>query len=111
MISSFILSYPFDTLFIKTNSSWLIFESIKALGIKTFMIFNLTFASTAISSRAFFIFFWLLTYKFLIPAVIAQTFSAIAELAVLTRIPSKDAKAEIEVHSLTVVAKMRKCST
>ena len=35
LISSFILSYSFGTLFIKTNSSWLIFEQIKALEIRT----------------------------------------------------------------------------
>ena len=31
LISSFILPYSFGTLFIKTNSWWLIFEPIKAL--------------------------------------------------------------------------------
>ena len=35
LISSFILPYSFGTLFIKTNSSWLIFEPIKALESRT----------------------------------------------------------------------------
>ena len=44
----FLLSYRhilFSTFFIKTNSSWPIFESIKALQFKTSMLFNLDFAS------------------------------------------------------------------
>ena len=39
-IISFISLYSFNT-FIKTNSSWLITESIKALEIKTSMLFKL----------------------------------------------------------------------
>ena len=45
---------------IKTNSSWLIFESIKALDFKTFMLFNLVFANKAILSS----FFFFLNYNF-----------------------------------------------
>ena len=41
MISSFISLYSFRTLFIKTNSSWLNHESIKALEINTSMLFKL----------------------------------------------------------------------
>ena len=40
LISSFISSYSFSTLFTETNSSWLIFRSIKALETKTSTVFN-----------------------------------------------------------------------
>ena len=56
-------SYSFSTLFIKTKSSWLVKESIKALEIKTAMLFNLDFANNTISS-CFFSFSDLLTYTF-----------------------------------------------
>ena len=36
--------YYFNTLFIKLNSPWLIFESVKTLGIKTSILFNLSFS-------------------------------------------------------------------
>ena len=54
--SSLILLYCFRTLFIKTNSSWLITESIKTLEIKTSMLFNLDFANNTILSCFFFFF-------------------------------------------------------
>ena len=41
-------------LFIKKNSLCLISESIKALDIKTSMVFNLAFANNTIFSRFFF---------------------------------------------------------
>ena len=56
-------SYSFSTLFIKTKSSWLVKESIKALEIKTAMLSNLDFANNTISS-CFFSFSDLLTYTF-----------------------------------------------
>ena len=80
LISSFILLYSFKTLFIKTNSAGLITESIKALEIKTYILFNSDFANNAILSR-FFVFFLIIDLYFLIPAVIAQVFNPIAELA------------------------------
>ena len=44
LIRKFFFIYFFNTLFIKTNSSWLISEpEIKALEIKTSMVFNLVF--------------------------------------------------------------------
>ena len=48
-------------LFMKTNSSWLIFESIKALEIKTSMLFNLDFANNIVYHVSFY-FSYLLTY-------------------------------------------------
>ena len=45
---------------------------------------------------------------FLIPAVVARIFNAIAELVIPIGIPIKVAKAEIETHLVIVEAKMRK---
>ena len=47
-ISSFVSSKFLGTLFIKTNWSCLIFESIKALEIKTSKLYNLSFANANI---------------------------------------------------------------
>ena len=52
----------------------------------------------------------LLTYTFLIPATIAQILSTIAELVIPIGIPSKEVKAEIEIHPVIVEAKIRTCS-
>ena len=60
----------------KTYSSWLITESIKALEIKIYMLFNLDFGYNTILSC----FFFLITdFYFLIPAAIAQIFNPIAD--------------------------------
>ena len=48
LISSFTLSNSFSTLFSKTNSSWLIFKSVKATQIKISMLFSLDFANHSI---------------------------------------------------------------
>ena len=63
----------------KTNSSWLIFESIKALEIKNSLIFHLDFANNTILS-CFVFFFLIIDLYFLIPAVVVQIFNPIAEL-------------------------------
>ena len=81
----------------------LIYESIKAFKIKTFMLFNLDFANNTILSCFFFL---ILDLKFLIPAVIAQLFNPIAELVIPIRIPIKEAEAEIEIHPVIVEAKI-----
>ena len=75
-------------LFVKTNSSWLIFESVKALEIKTSMLFNLDFDSNNILS-CFFFFFLIIDLQFLIIADIAQMFNPIAEIVIPVGIPSK----------------------
>ena len=80
-IFCFISSYSFSTLFTETNSIKLIFESIKALEIKTSIVFNLVFANNTMLSCFFF--FFLIDLCFLIPAVIKVIFIAIAELAIL----------------------------
>ena len=107
MISSFILSYSFSKLFIKTNSPRLIFESIKALEINTSILFNFYFARNIIL-LCFFFFFLIIDLYFLIAAAIAQIFKPITELVFLIGIQGKEVKAEIEIHSLIAGAKIGK---
>ena len=57
-----------------------------------------------------FYFFLIIDLYFLIPAVTAQIFNPIVELVVPTRIPSKEGKAEIEIHPINAETKIRKCS-
>ena len=76
---------------------------------KTFFLFNLDFAYKTILS-CFFIFSLIIDLYFLIPAAIAQSFNPIAKLVVPVGIPSKEAKAEIEIHPAIVQAKIRKFS-
>ena len=85
MISLFISSYSFSTLFIKTTLSWLKFGLFKALEIKTFMLFNLDFASNTILS-CFYLFFLIIDLYFLI----AQIFNPIAGIVIPIGIPSKE---------------------
>ena len=49
-----------------------------------------------------FFFFLIIDLDFLIPAVITQTFNPIAELVIPIEIPTKEAKAEMEMHPLAV---------
>ena len=97
------------SLFIKTNSSWLIIESIKVLEIKTSLLFNLDFANNTILP-CFFLFFLIIEFYVLILAVIAQIFNPIAELVIPIGILIKQEKAGIEIHPVIVEAKIRKCS-
>ena len=53
-------------------------------------------------------FFSIIDLYFLIRAVVALISNIIAELVIPTEVPSKEAKAEIEIHSVTVEAKLRK---
>ena len=55
-------------------------------------------------------FFLIIDLYLLIPAVLTQTFNPIAELAISIGIPTKEAKAEIEIHLVTAEAKIRKSS-
>ena len=55
-------SCSFYKLFTETNSSWLMYKSIKALGIYTFVILNFKFSLTILFDHASFSFSWLLTY-------------------------------------------------
>ena len=109
-ISSFISLYSFCTLFIKTNSSWLITELIKALQIKASMLCNLDFANSTILSCLFFFFLIIIDLYFLIPAGIAQIFNYIAALIIPIEILIKEAKTEIEIHPVIILeAKIREC--
>ena len=73
------------------------------------MLFNLDFASNNILS--FFLFFFLIIELYVvILGVIALFFNPNVELLIPTRTTRKKAKAEIEINSVTVEAKMRACS-
>ena len=109
LISFFVSSYYLCTLFTKTNSSWLIYELIKAQEIKTSILFNLVFANNTILS-CFFFFFLIINSYFLIPVVIAQIFILTAVLVIPKGIPAKKAKAEVETHQVTAKAKVSKRS-
>ena len=73
------------------------------------MLFNLDFANNTILSFFFFVFL-IIDLCFLIPVAIAQFYNSISELVIPMGIPSKDAKAKIEIHPVIVEAKLRKCS-
>ena len=68
------------------------------------MLFNVDFANNTILS-CFFFFFLIIDLYFLIAAVIAQIFNPIAELLISIGIPTKEAKAEIEIHPVVVESK------
>ena len=56
------------------------------------------------------LFFFLINdFYLLIPAVIAQIFYPIAELVIPIEISSKEAKAETEIHLVTVEFEKRNC--
>ena len=67
------------------------------LEINSTMLFNLDFANNAILSCFFFL---IIDIYFIIPAAIAQTFNPIAEFVIPIGIPSKEAKAKIEIHPI-----------
>ena len=108
-ISAFISIYSLNTLFTEINSSCLIYESIKALEIRTSIVSNLPFPSKIFCYASSF-FFLITGLSFLIPAFITQIFTAAAERAIRTGIPTKEAYAEIETEPVTVDAKISKCS-
>ena len=53
--------------------------------------------------------FSIIALYFLIPAVIAQVFNPIAELAIPIAIPTKGEREEMETHQVIVDAKKGKC--
>ena len=77
---------------------------------KPLMWSKLIFANNAISS-CFFFFFLIINLYFLILATVAQIFNPVAELKIPLEISTKEAKAEMEMHTVTAKAKIRKCST
>ena len=73
------------------------------------MLINLDFADNTILSW-FFLFFLIIDLYLSIPVAIAQSFNPTAELVILIAIPSKEAKAEIEMYPVIVETNIRKCS-
>ena len=66
------------------------------------MLFNLYFSNNTIFS-CFFFFSLIIDLYFLISEVIALIFNPIAELVIPIGIHTKEAKAEIEIHSGTKI--------
>ena len=73
------------------------------------MLFSLDFANSIILSF-FFFFFLIIDLYVLIPAVITQIFNHFVELAIPIGIPTKEAKAEIEIHPVIVEVAISKWS-
>ena len=84
-------------------------ELVKGLEIKLFMQSKLGFANNTISS-CFFFFFLIIDLYFLILAVVPQIFNLIVELIIPLEISTKEAKVEMEIHTVIVKTKARKCS-
>ena len=57
-----------------------------------------------------FLLFVVIDLEVLITAVITQIFNSIAELVIPIEIPTKEEKAEMEKHEVTVQVKISKCS-
>ena len=54
--------------------------------------------------------FLIIDLYFLIPAAVTQIFNPTAELVILRGIPTKEAKAEMETHPVSVEITISKCS-
>ena len=72
------------------------------------MQLNLDFANNTILSCFFF--FLIIDLHFSIPAVTRQVFNPIAELVIPIGIPTKEEKAEIQIHPVIVEPKIRELS-
>ena len=73
------------------------------------MLFNLNFANNTILSR-FLLFFLFFDLYFLIPALMTQIFTPIAELVNPIEIPTKEANAEMETYPVIVEIIISECS-
>ena len=73
------------------------------------MLFKLDFGKNAIL-LGFFFFFLIIDLYILIAAVIGQIFNPTVEPAIPIETPTKEAKAEIEIHPVIVAPKNKKCS-
>ena len=82
---------------------------IKALEIKTSMLFNLDFAYNTILC-CLFLFFLIIDLYFLITAVIAPIFKPFAKLVPPTGIGTKPVKVGMETYLVIVDPEIRKCS-
>ena len=83
-ISSFISLYLLNTLVAETNLSWLIYELIKTLDIRTLIVFNFVFTNSTILLCLLFFFL----DNRLILAVIVQIFIPTAELVIQIGMPT-----------------------
>ena len=54
-------------------------------------------------------FFFFIDLYFLIPSVITQTFTPLAELVISIEIPTKEAKAGMETHAVIAEIIIREC--
>ena len=70
---------------------------IKALEIRTSIVYNFVFPSNIILA-CFFFFLFITDFYFIISAVIAQIFNPIAELVIPTGIATNEVNAEIETN-------------
>ena len=93
-ISSFISLYSLNTLFTKTNLSWLIHESIKVLEIRVPIVFSSVFPNNFISS--YFLYFLIIDLYIFIPAEIAQVLNLTEELLIPTGPQANEANAEFK---------------
>ena len=100
-ISSIISLCSLNRLFTETNSSGLVYESIKALEIRPSIVFYLSFPNNTILS-CFFFFFFMIDLYLLIPEVIAQILIPTTELVISTGLAANEANAEIETQTVTV---------
>ena len=92
-------------MFVEINSSWLIFESIKASKIETSTLFNLVFTENTI----FMFLFLVLTYWLIIFFRHLLANFAI-ELVIPKGMPANEAKTKIETEAITAEAKISTCS-
>ena len=95
-------------MFTETYSS--LYESIKALEIRTSIVFNLTFPNNTVLS-CFFFFLFIIYLYFLISAVIAQMFIPTSELVIPTGTQINEANEEIEMQPVTAEDRISKFST
>ena len=69
---------------------------------------KLVFANYAISSWSFF-FYLIIDLYLVIRAIIVQIFNPIAEFIIPIELSIKEAKPEMEIHTVTANTKLRKC--
>ena len=83
--------------------SSVIYESIKALEMRTLILFSLSFPNSTILS-SFFFFLFIIDLYFSIPAVITQIFIPIEELVIPTGKATNEANVDIEKQPVTFEA-------
>ena len=95
----FIIFSSLNASLTETNSLWLIYESTKAIEIRTSIVSNLAFPSSTILSCFFFLITGLYT---LIPAVIEHIFSPTPKFVIAAGTESNKVNAEIETQAVIV---------